>query len=89
MKPIPHQNRVPSAPCGVLEPQSRRENFSLLSANLLPEIGTWQACTHRQPRGTAIMVLPSPTSRLRRVYRAVARVLRAQGKRVIVFASVP
>jgi hypothetical protein len=46
----------------------------------------YQALSDRQPRGTAVLVLPSATSPLRRIYAAVARVLRENGKRVKLYA---
>jgi len=62
------------------------DNFSLVSANLLGNMSAYQALTDRQPRGTAVMVLPSPTSSLRQVYKAIARVLREQGKTVKLYS---
>lgn len=64
-----------------------RDNFSLLSGNLLPTIADWQRFTDRQPQETAVMVMPSPTSPLRRVYHAVARVLKERGTTVKLSAT--
>jgi len=58
-----------------------------LTANLLPDIATWQMLTDQQPRGTAVMVMPSPSSPLRRVYSAVARCLKEQGKTVELYST--
>jgi hypothetical protein len=46
----------------------------------------WQTFTDRQPNGTAVMVMPSPTSPLRRVYRAVGHVLKDRGKTVKLYS---
>ncbi len=69
-------------------PDIQLDNFSLVSANLLGNMREYQALSDRQPRGTAVLVLPSPTSPLRRVYAAVARVLRENGKSVKLFSVV-
>jgi len=50
-------------------------------------MSAYQALSDRQPRGTAVLVLPSTTSPLRRVYAAVARVLRENGKNVKLYAA--
>jgi len=63
-------------------PGIQLDNFSLVSANLLGNMSAYRALTDRQPKGTAVMVLPSPTSPLRGVYAAVARALRESGKTV-------
>ncbi len=62
------------------------DNFSLVTANLLPFMREYQALSDRQPKGTAVLVLPSATSPLRRVYAAVARVLRENGKTVKLYS---
>ncbi len=63
------------------------DNFSLVPANLLGNMRDYQALTDRQPKGTAVMVIPSPTSPLRCVYAAVARVLRENGKHVKLYSA--
>jgi hypothetical protein len=68
--------------CGI-----QLDNFSLVTANLMPFMSEYRALSDRQPRGTAVLVLPSATSPLRRVYAAVARVLREDGKNVQVYAA--
>ncbi len=61
------------------------DNFSLVSASMLPDMRAYQALSDRQPNGTAVLVLPSATSPLRHVYGAIARVLREKGKNVKVY----
>jgi len=63
------------------------DNFSIVPASLLPDLSAYQALSDRQPRGTALLVLPAPTSPLRRVYAAVARVFREHGKKVKLYAA--
>ncbi len=74
--------RFTKPPRALRRPGIQLDNFSLVSANLLGNMSTYQALTDRQPKGTAVMVLPSLTSSLRQVYKAIARVLREQGKTV-------
>jgi len=57
-----------------------------MSGNLLPFMSDYQALSDRQPKGTAVLVLPSPASPLRRVCAAVARVLRENGKTVKLYS---
>ncbi len=47
---------------------------------------TFHALADRQPAGTAVSVLPSPTSPTRRVYVTIARLLRANGQNINFFA---
>ncbi len=77
-----NQYRFTKFPKALTRPGIQLDNFSLVSANLLPNMSAYQALTDRQPKGTAVLVLPSPTSSLRRVYAAVARVLKERGKTV-------
>lgn len=49
-------------------------------------MSAYKAFSDSQPEGTAVMVLPSPSSSLRRVYAAVAKVLRAKGKSVKLYS---
>jgi len=63
-------------------PDIQLDNFSLVSGNLLGNMGACLELTDRQSRGTAVLVLPSPASPLRGVYGAIAHVLREKGKRV-------
>jgi len=65
----------------------QRDNFSLVTANLLPEIADWQRFANEQPSGTAVMVMPSPASPLQCVYGAIAAVLRERGKVVKFYAA--
>ncbi len=51
-------------------------------------VSAWQTISDRQPKGTAVLVLPSPTSPLRSVYATVARVLREKGKSVKLYSAV-
>lgn len=72
---------------GVTIEATQLDNFSLVSASLVGNMREYQALSDRQPRGTAVMVLPSSTSPLRRVYAAVARVLRENGKNVKLYSA--
>jgi len=74
-------------PKRLTRPDTRFDNFSLVSASLMGNMREYQALSDRQPRGTAVMVLPSSTSPLRRVYAAVARVLRENGKNVKLYSA--
>lgn len=78
--------RFTRPPQPLRRPGIQLANFSLVPASLLPEIAQWQTFTDKQPKGTAVMVMPSPTSPLRRVYRAVARVLKERGKQVKLYS---
>jgi hypothetical protein len=69
-----------------MRPRAQFDNFSLVPASLLPDLGTYRALSDRQPKGTVVLVLSSPTSPLRRVYVAVARVLRENGKNVKLYS---
>ncbi len=73
-------------PKRLTRPDTRFDNFSLITANLMPFMSEYQALSDRQPKGTALLVLPSPTSPLRHVYAAVARVLRENGKNVRLYS---
>lgn len=72
-------------PKALTRPGIKLDNFSLVTANLMGYMSEYQALSDSQPNGTAVMVLPSPTSSLRRVYAAIARVLKEQGKAVMVY----
>jgi len=78
--------RFTKAPRALSRPDIQLDNFSLVSANLLGNMGAYRALTDRQPKGTAVLVLPSPSSPLRSVYGAIARILRENGKRVKVYS---
>jgi hypothetical protein len=82
-----NQYRFTRPPKALRRPNMRLDNFSLVSANLLGNMRQYQALSDRQPRGTAVLVLPSPTSPLRRVYAAVARMLRENGKNVKLYSA--
>ena len=47
----------------------------------------YQTLSDCQPKGTAVLVLPSATSPLRRVYAAIALVLREKGKSVKLYSA--
>ncbi len=79
------QYRVTKPPKVLIRPDIRLDNFSLVTANLLGNMSTYQALTDRQLKGTAVLVLPSATSPLRRVYIAIAGVFRENGKRVQIY----
>lgn len=74
-------------PRSLTRPGIKLDNFSLVTANLLPDLSAYQTLSDSQPKGTAVMVLPSPTSSLKRVYSAIARVLRDQGKTVKLYSA--
>ncbi len=74
--------RFPRPPKTLRRPHIQCDNFALVTANLLPFMNDYRALCDRQPRGTAVLVLPASASALRRVYAAVARVLRENGKNV-------
>jgi hypothetical protein len=82
-----NQYRVTRPPRDRRRRAVRPDNFSLIPGSLLAEISEWQQFTDEQPRGTAVMVMPSPISPLRRVYRAVARVLKERGKTVKYYSA--
>jgi len=67
--------RFAKPPKALRRPDIQLDNFSLISANLLGNMTAYQALTDRQPKGTAVLVLPSPSSPLRSVYGAIAHVL--------------
>lgn len=77
--------RFTKPPKELRRPGIQLDNFSLVSANLLGNMSAYRALTDRQPKGTAIMVLPSPSSALRRVYAAVARAFRDSGRNVKIY----
>lgn len=81
-----NEYRYTSPPGALRRRGIQLDNFSLVSANLLADIAEWQTFTDQQPKGTAVMVMPSPTSKLRRVYSAVARVLKERGKTARLFS---
>lgn len=74
-------------PRALTRPGIKLDNFSLVTANLLADMSAYQTLSDSQPKGTAVMVLPSPTSSLRRVYAAIARVLRTQGMTVKFYSA--
>ncbi len=74
--------RFTTPPKALGRPDVQLDNFSLVSASMLADMSAYQALTDRQPKGTAVLVLPSPNSPLRGVYAAVARVMEANGRRV-------
>ncbi len=78
--------RFAKPPQALTRPNIQFDNFSLVSANLLGNMSAYHALSDRQPKGTAVLVLPSLTSPLRRVYAAVARALKEQGKTVRLYA---
>jgi flavorubredoxin len=79
--------RFTRPPRTLTRPDIQLDNFSLVTGNLSPFMNEYQALTNRQPKGTAVMVLPAPTSPLRRVYAAVARALRENGKTVRLYSA--
>ncbi len=79
--------RFTRPPKTLRRPGIQLDNFSLVPANLIGNMGAYRALSDRQPRGTAVLVLPSPTSPLRRVYTALARVLREKGKNVKLYSA--
>ncbi len=81
-----NQYRFTKPPKSLRRPHIQFDNFSLVTANLMPFMNEYRALCDRQPKGTAVLVLPSPTSPLRRVYAAIARVLRDNGKSVKLYS---
>lgn len=81
--------RIAKPPKSLRRPGIQLDNFSLVSANLLGNMSAYQALADRQPKGTAVLVLPSASSALRHVYAAVARVVRENGKRVKIYSVCP
>ncbi len=82
-----NQYRFTMLPKALRRPSAQLDNFSLVPVSLLPDLSAYQALSDRQPKGTAVMVLPSQTSPLRKVYVAVARVLQTNGMDVRLFYS--
>jgi hypothetical protein len=82
-----NQYRFTKPPKTLRRPAIKLDNFSLVPANLLGNMRDYQALSDRQPNGTAVLVLPSATSPLRRVYAAIARVLRENGKSVKLYSA--
>jgi flavorubredoxin len=82
-----NQYRFTKPPKTLRRPAIQLDNFSLVSANLLGNMSAYRALTDRQPKGTAVLVLPSPTSSLRSAYAAIARALKAQGKTVKLYSA--
>lgn len=78
--------RFTSTPKSLRRPNIQFDNLTLVPASLLPDLSAYQALSDRQPKGTAVLVLPSPTSPLRRVYAALARILRDNGKTVKLYS---
>jgi len=73
-------------PKALRRPDIQLDNFSLVSASLMANMSAYRALTDRQPKGTAVMVLPSPSSSLRSIYGAIAHVLRVSGRQVKVYS---
>jgi hypothetical protein len=82
-----NQYRFIRAPKTLVRQGVRLDNFSLVPGNLLPFMSEYRALSDRQPKGTAVLVLPSPTSRLRCVYAVIIHVLREKGKNVKLYAA--
>ena len=77
--------RFTKPPKALRRPGIQLDNFALVPASLLMDMSDFQAIADRQPAGTAVMVLPSSTSSLRRVYAAIAQVRKVQGKATKLF----
>jgi len=82
-----NQYRFTTPPRSLRRPHIQFDNFSLVTANLMPFMNDYRALCDRQPKGTAVLVLPSSASSLRRVYAAVVRVLRESGKNVKLYCA--
>jgi len=78
--------RFTKSPKALRQPGIQLDNFSLVSGNLLGKMSAYQALTDRQPKETAVLVLPSSTSPLRRVYVSIAHTLRSNRMKVKVYA---
>jgi transposase len=70
-----NQYRFTKPPRAMRRSNIKHDNFFIAPASLLSDMDKWQAFFHRQPRGTAVMIISSPTSPLRPVYHAIAHVL--------------
>lgn len=81
-----NQYHFTNPPKVLRRPDIQLDNFALVSASLRANMSAYRALTDRPPKGTAVLVLPSPTSPLRRVYAALARVLNAEGKHVKLYS---
>ena len=68
-------------------PNIRLDNFALVTANLMPFMSKYQTLSDRQPRGTALLVLPSSTTPLRSAYSAIAQALKEQGMTVRFYSA--
>ncbi len=82
-----NQYHFTTPPRSLGRPRIQCDNFSLVTANLMPFMIEYRALCDRQPKVTAVLVLPAPTSSLRRVYAALARVLRENGKKVKLYSA--
>jgi hypothetical protein len=78
--------RFTNPPKALKRPGIQLDNFSLVSASLLSDMSAYQALTDRQRKGTAVLVLPSSSSPLKRVYVAIACVLKSDGRRVRLYS---
>jgi hypothetical protein len=59
------------------------DNLAVVPANLLPFKTQWQQIANRLPRGSALIILPAPTSPQRKTFETVVTKLQEQGKRVL------
>jgi len=82
-----NQYRFTTAPKSLRRPHIQFDNFALVTANLMPFMSKYQALSDRQPRGTAVLVLPSSTSPLRRAYSAIAQAFKEQGMTVRFYSA--
>jgi len=82
-----NQYRLTRPPKALTRPGIKLDNFSIFPASMMQDLSAYQTLSDSQPNGTAVMVLPSPTSSLRRVYATIVRVLRDQGKTVKVYSA--
>ena len=58
------------------------DNLTLLPASQLPNLGAWRSLSDGLPPGTALLVVPSTNTPMKKLMTEVAAVLSARGRRV-------
>jgi hypothetical protein len=66
---------------------ARLDNLAVVPANLFPFKDQWQKIANMLPKGSTLIILPSPTSPQRKTFETVATKLQEEGKRVITLAA--
>lgn len=67
--------------------QARLDNLTLVPGSALPYQARWQQLAHDLPEDAVLIVLPNPATPRRQVLEAVARLLQADGHRVVAIAQ--